>query len=531
MCDLVCWNANNTDSHESKENTMHNVLQMLEATAKRLPNKMAVADPNSELTFEQLRDTAQRMGTWLVKHGDMRPREAVALYMEKTPLTWAAMLGTVYAGGFYSAIDVRQPKNRVQSICETLRPAVVLVDAEHEDEAREILGDGSFRLVRIEELVDEGADPTTLDAVRAQATDLDPLYVNFTSGSTGVPKGVMVGHRSTLDFIADFSDVFGIDETDVIANQAPFDFDVSVKDIYTSLLTGASMYLVPRAYFSNPTQLMDYLCSCEATTLTWAVSALCFVTIMGGLDYKVPTSVRRVMFSGEVMPPKQLAAWQEHLPQARFVNLYGPTEITCNCTYFEVKRVYEADETIPMGKPFGNKTVFLLDENDHLVEPSSAGVVGEVCVAGSCLALGYLGDLERTSQAFVQNPLNTRWRQTIYRTGDLARYDEDGNLVFSSRKDHQIKHLGQRIEMGDIEAAANGVNGVEQSCCLYDERRKRLVLCYVGALDRKGLKEQLRELLPHFMVPNNTKQLDEMPLTKNGKIDRAVLASLARIKR
>ncbi len=509
---------------------MHNVLQMLETTATRVPNKLAVADPESELTFEQLRDTAQSIGTWLATQGGVQPREAVALYLEKTPLAWAAMLGVVYAGGFYSVIDVRQTQNRVQSICNTLQPTLVLTDTAHEQDAHALLGDAT-RVVLINKIAEQRPDLALLDAIRTQATNMDPLYVNFTSGSTGTPKGVVAAHRSIMDFVAVFAETFGINESDILANQAPFDFDGSTKDIYTGLLTGATVRLIPRAYFSNPTQLMDYLCACEATTLTWAASALCFVSIMGGLDYKVPTTVRRVMFTGEVMPPKQLAVWQKHLPNARYVNLYGPTEITCNCTYFEVDRVYESDEIIPMGRQFVNKDVFLLNDKDELIKPADAGVVGEVCVAGSCLALGYLGAPDRTAKAFVQNPLNHRWSQTIYRTGDLARYNENGDLVFSSRKDHQIKHLGQRIEMGDIEAAANGVDGVEQSCCLYDNTRKRIVLCYVGTTGRKELKEQLRELLPHFMVPNNTKQLDKMPLTKNGKIDRTVLASLARIKR
>ena len=509
---------------------MDNVLELLEDTARKRPDKVAVSDPGSSLTFSELLGAARGIGTWLASAG-VSPREAVPLYLEKSPLALAAMLGAAYAGAFYSVIDVRQPEGRVRGICDTLQAGVVLTDAENERRARDILDGTGRRVVRIEDLAGVGPDEFVLREIRAQATDCDPLYANFTSGSTGVPKGVVVCHRSVIDFIGTFVQTFGIYERDRIANQAPFDFDVSVKDIYSCLLTGATLYLVPRAYFSNPTTLMDYLCECEATTLTWAVSALCFVSIMGGFDYRVPTSVRRVLFSGEVMPPKQLAVWRQHLPEATFANLYGPTEITCNCTYHVIDREYGADEAIPMGKPFPNETVFLLGEGDEPVGPSDVGRVGEVCVAGSCLALGYLGDPERTAKSFVQNPLNGRWRQTVYRTGDLARYDEEGNLVFVSRKDHQIKHLGQRIELGDIESAAQAVNGVERACCLYDDRRKRLVLCYVGDADRPSLKERLRELLPSYMVPNRTLRIEEMPLTKNGKIDRGILESHARIRR
>ena len=509
---------------------MNNVLELLETTAERLPNKTAVADPNSSLTFAELQHAAQRVGTWLVANG-VQPRCAVPLYLEKSPLALAAMLGAVYAGAFYSVIDVRQPDGRVRHICDTLQANVVLTDATNATRAHELFDDTSLRVVQIEDLAQTEVNEAALTRVRQNATDCDPLYVNFTSGSTGTPKGVVVCHRSVLDFTGVFVRTFGICEQDRIANQAPFDFDVSVKDIYSCLLTGATMHLVPRTYFSNPTELMDYLCACEATTLTWAVSALCFVSIMGGFDYRTPASIRRVLFSGEVMPPKQLAVWSQNLPEATFVNLYGPTEITCNCTYYVIDREYANDEVIPMGKPFANETVFLLNEKNELIEHANTTEAGEVCVAGTCLALGYLGEPERTAKAFVQNPLNPRWRQTIYRTGDLARYDENGDLVFASRKDNQIKHLGQRIELGDIEAAAQGVDGVEQACCLYDNQRKRLVLCYVGSIERKDLKSQLRVVLPSYMVPNKTKQLEKMPLTKNGKIDRNVLATLTRIKR
>lgn len=510
---------------------MQNVLCWLETSARRSPQKLAVASPDARLGYDELLRTARSMGTWLATCGNVRPLTAVALYLEKSPLALAAMLGAAYAGGFYSVIDVRQPEGRVRSICDALQPAVVLTDAANAEQAGVLFANMAVRLVRIEDIARHEADDELLETIRSGATDVDPLYVNFTSGSTGTPKGVVVCQRSVLDFIPVFTRTFGIAADDVIANQAPFDFDVSVKDIYSCLYVGASMHIVPRAYFSNPTQLMDYVCGCEATTLVWAVSALCFVSIMGGLDYRMPAALRRVLFSGEVMPPKQLATWQEHLPHTRFVNLYGPTEITCNCTYFEVERRYEASETIPMGRAFANERVFLLDEHDALVPPSSVGVAGEVCVSGTCLALGYLGDAERTAQAFVQNPLNRRWTETVYRTGDLAQYDEDGNLVFASRKDHQIKHLGQRIELGDIEAAAHGVEGVDRAVCLYDGQRKRLVLCYTGPVDRKDLKARLRELLPQYMVPNNTRQLGEMPLNKNGKIDRAALAAAARIRR
>lgn len=217
-----------------------------------------------------------------------------------------------------------------------------------------------------------------------------------------------------LDFIPQFAEIFGITQNDILGNQAPFDFDVSVKDLYTALYTGAKVQIIPRAYFSQPTKLMDYLADHEVTILVWAVSAMCFVSIMNGFSYRIPSHVRQVLFSGEVMPIKHLMKWKSALPHARFVNLYGPTEITCNCTYAILPdRDFAPDEALPIGRAFPNEKVFLLDENDALV--TVPGQAGEICVSGTALALGYYADPVRTAQAFTQNPLNTNWYERIYR--------------------------------------------------------------------------------------------------------------------
>ena len=224
------------------------------------------------------------------------------------------------------------------------------------------------------------------------------------------------------------------------------------------------------------------------------------------------------------MPPKQLAIWRAALPDATFVNVYGPTEVTCNCTYHVIERVYAKDEVIPMGRPFPNERVFLLDDEGHLVD--QPGVEGEICVVGTCLALGYYNDPEKTAGAFVQNPLTPAFPETMYRTGDIAVIDEEDRFVYRGRKDHQIKHLGQRIELGEIDAAAHATDGVERACTVYEPRKKRILMFYVGACERDALVATLKGVLPQYMVPNKIRQLDTMPLTKNGKIDRQALLEL-----
>ena len=227
------------------------------------------------------------------------------------------------------------------------------------------------------------------------------------------------------------------------------------------------------------------------------------------------------MFSGEVMPVKQLNKWRSRIPNAKYVNLYGPTEITCNCTYHIIDREYATDESIPIGIPFLNEKVFLLDEQDCLV--TGAGIEGEICVGGTCLAIGYYKDREKTDSSFVQNPLNDKYFERIYRTGDLGKYDTEGLLYYTSRKDFQIKHMGQRIELSDIDVSAMSVEGVERACSIYDGKHKKIILFYTGDIDKENLSLCIKEKLPSFMLPSKTIKLDDFPLNKNGKIDRGIL--------
>ena len=496
---------------------MKNILEYLEETAERLPDKAAFADETDSISFAQLRDDAKKIGTDLARRGCIR--KPVPLLMEKSLRTIRIMMGTVYAGGFYVILDASQPVDRLNRILETLQADILVAAPEHADMAAELSFGG--------EVLDAGglgeneADEGLLAEIAAQRLDVDPLYVLFTSGSTGMPKGVVVCHRSVIDFIDVFTETFGITEEDILGNQAPWDFDVSVKDIYSGLRTGATVQLIPKAFFSVPVRLLDYLEEKKVTNLTWAVSALAIISILKGFTYKVPSAIRRIMFSGETMPIRHLNYWREQYPDAMFVNLYGPTEITCNCTYYKIEKPFEVGDTIPIGKAFPNEKVFLLDEeNREVTEP---GKEGEICVSGTALALGYFRNPEQTAKAFVQNPLNDAWQETIYRTGDLGYYDEAGDLCFTSRKDFQIKHMGHRIELGEIETALEKIEQIRRSCCVFDEKRNKIVCFYQGDIDKKEISLEARKYLQDFMVPNVFRQMDELPITKNGKIDRKAL--------
>ena len=506
---------------------MKNVLQYLEMSCDKNSNKIAVIEEDKNCTYKDLVNYSKSVGTALTSYISLQ--EPVAVLMEKGINAVCSFFGAIYAGGFYSLLNPELPNDRLKQIIDVTQTKVIITDDEHFELANALISTNNINadvknnitILKIDDIKKHSIDEEKLDEIRNKSLDVNPLYANFTSGSTGVPKGVLVGHRSVIDFISIFTEQFGINSNDIIANQAPFDFDVSVKDIYSSIFTGATLLIVPRRLFSKPAELLDYLCEHNATTMIWAVSALCLITTFHGLDYKVPATVNKILFSGEVMPLKHLKQWVEKLPDALFVNLYGPTEITCNCTYHVIDKSLNYEKQIPMGHPFDNEEVFLLDDNNNLV--TELEKVGEICVRGTALALGYYNNTEQTNKSFVQNPLNKSFIDPIYKTGDLGFISKDGNFYFCGRKDFQIKHMGHRIELEEIELAINKNKEIQRVCCVYDEEKSKLYAFYIGNIDKMTLKEQLTKQLPIFMVPNVIKQIEEMPLTKNGKIDRKKL--------
>ena len=493
---------------------MYNLLDYLEITAGRCPEKLAFAEPKKSLTYGQLREQAMAIGTAVSRL--VQPRRAVVICLEKGVDAVAAFLGAMYAGCFYCYMDPKTPAARAEAIFAALKPGLI-ISAKGEG----LQADCPNAV--FSQLAETTADGFILQNIRSSMIDTDPAYCSFTSGSTGTPKGVLVSHRSVIDFIEVFTDLFHITQDDVMACQSPFDFDVSVKDLFSGLKTGASVVLVPKFYFVFLPNLLEYLDSNRVTTLIWAVSALCLLSERDALSYKRPEYLNKFIFSGEVMPAKHLLYWKGLYPQAKFINVYGPTEITCNCTYHILPDDYAGGE-IAMGVPFPNERVLLLDGEGKQV--TAPGALGEVCVAGTCVALGYCGLPEQTAAAFTANPLCQQWNERIYHTGDMARYGEDGLLYYAGRQDFQIKRHGRRVELGEVESALHALDGIQRTCVLYLKDTQKLIACYTGdEQERKALNKALGAALPDYMIPDDYVHYDSLPLNSHGKIDRTALTA------
>lgn len=494
-----------------------NVLEYLEHSARRFPDKSAYIDEKSSYTFSQLEQSARRVGSALC--GGLDKGSPVAVYMEKSVQQIAAFLGVAYAGCFYSPIDVDMPAQRVKLILDTLETEAVISDRCNERKLRDMNFTGTIYV--FDDMEQTEIDWDRLANIRRNAIDGDPLYAIFTSGSTGTPKGVLTSQRSAVNFTEWYCSAFDLSDAEIFGNQTPFYFDASVKDIYATLRCGATMYIIPRTLFSFPVRLIEYLNERKINCIDWVPSALVHIVNFKAFDKVMPRYLRKVMFLGEVMPTKQFNMWRAALPEIEYANLYGPTEATGDCTYYKVTRQLRDDEPIPIGYACENTDVLILNENN---ESAKQGELGEICVRGVSLALGYYNNPEKTEEVFVQNPLQKHYRELIYRTGDLGRYNEYGEIIYAARKDFQIKHMGHRIELGEIETAVGAVPGVRRVCCLYDTQKGKIVCVYEGEVSDVEIIRSIKRAVPKYMIPNIYHAVAKMPVNMSGKIDRPRLA-------
>ena len=492
------------------------ITDYLDSTAREMPNKIAFTDDKREITFNQLQTESYHIAMVLIEKGFWK--QPILIFMEKSVEVIAAFQGVSYSGNFYSPVDIDMPSDRIQKIVSKLNPAAIITNKECKDVAQTII-DGATIIV-YEEALEESFDTKRIRDCTERIIDTDAMYVLFTSGSTGTPKGVIVSHRAAVDFTEWAAEELKFNEESIMGNQCPLYFSMSIYDIFETLKCGCTTHIIPQRLFSQPTRLMQFLDDKKINTLIWVPSILMFISTLKALDRPHLKLLKNIFFGAEVLQTKHLNRWMDEYPQVRFVNIYGPTEVTDTCIFYDVKTKLKDDEIIPIGKACRNKECFLLDGDDLVTK---AGNIGEICVRGSGLAYGYYNDFERTQETFVQNPLNKAYDERIYRTGDLARYNEKGELVYVGRKDYQIKHRGHRIELGEIEAVVSALEGVEDCCCLYDKDKLRIVLFFSGAAEDKEVQEKLAERLPDYMVPGKRIKLDKMPKNINGKTNRQLL--------
>ena len=499
----------------------NSVLEYLESAAENFPNKTAFIDKNKQITFKETKKFSLCIAGEISKRYSKR-NSPILVYLPKNVDCIPVFMGILYSGNFYTPIDIKFPFQKVQTILDVLKPELIISDEKNSDT---LLKNGipADKILDIDSICFSN-EPCDSKKFLNEIISTDPVYTFFTSGSTGVPKGVIINNLSIIDYVDWAAEKFNITSETIMGSQSPFYFDISTQDIYATLKCAATLVIIPEEYFIFPVKALNFINEHDVNFLYWVPSAFVNVSKLDLLsEVKLP-NVNTMIFGGEVMPVKHLNYWLKNVPSLRCVsNVCGPTETTVNYSCYILDREFKDDELLPLGQPIPNRELLLLDENEKPV--TKQGELGEIYVRGVALSPGYYNNPQKTSEMFVQNPLNDLYPELVYKTGDLAFYNDRGELVYAGRKDFQIKHMGYRIELGEIETASNAIDEIKECCCFHDKTRDEIILCYVGNISAVDITSKLSRVLPKYMIPTRFEKIDQMPLNSNGKIDRKFLQS------
>lgn len=497
---------------------MENLVNCFSETVLKHPDKKAIALRDDSVTFAQLDSIARRYAASVRSSLPLESaNHPVGIFTNRdvNPVKW--FMGALYSHNFYVPIDPEMPDEKMRLLFDDAGFQVVLCDENNRDKLTAI---GYTGAVITPDSV--GVDEYKDDSAIAQ----DPAYMIYTSGSTGKPKGVLKSHGSVISFVNAYSQTFGFTSEEIIGNQTPFYFDAAAKDLYLMIKTGATIEIIPTELFSGTTDLVEYMNQKKISFCSWVPTALSLVAQMCPFSMVKPEYLKKMFFVGEVMPMKHLNKWREYLPEVKYVNLYGQSELAGICCYYEVTKTFENTDTLPMGRPLCNSKVYLVDEGVVVNEPNH---IGELYIVSDALATEYYKDSEKTANSFVEKDFG-EGPVRCFKTGDLAQYNEEGDLLFASRNDFQIKHMGRRIELGEIEVIAGGLSEVDRCCCLYNQEKKKIILfCQLTKdCDLTGIqiRSMLKEVLTSYMVPNKVVVMDSLPINANGKIDRQLLKTM-----
>ena len=503
----------------------NSLLDFFEETVSEQFDKIAVEHNGATITFGELQDRSEKLGFMISSLTGKIINRPIAVFLPKEINTVIADLGIMYSANPFMNLDVKTPKDRLKNIIELIKPIAVVSNKKYSG----LLSDLNIPMIIFDDIDWSSVtiDSDDISDLRRGLIDTDPMCLINTSGSTGTPKGVVLNHRSFMDFMSVSDEAFNFDGNEIIGSLSPVVFDIFDFELCMLMIHGSKIVVLDAMLGAFPARLLERMVAERVSFIFWVPSIMVNIANMGLLDKIELPDLELVWFAGEVFPTKQFLVWYDKLKNTRFANLYGPIEITLDCTYFVITERPAETEPLPIGIPYHNTDVLILNDNDKLC---AVGEEGELCVRGTSLAMGYYNNPEKTAAAFTQNPLNNSYPELIYRTGDMAYVREDGNIIFKGRKDSLIKHMGYRIELGEIEhVIENTLKLVKYCCAVYQYEKKEIVLYYQNdaEITDKDFRVALSKVFPAYMIPTVYIRMDELPRNTNGKIDRLFLKKQA----
>ena len=496
------------------------LIELFEETVRKYPQKVAVIDKDREIVFSDLRSKSLQLASALMALGIGQNRP-VGVFLDKSIESVYADLGILYAGDFYMNLDIKTPAERIRNILQLVEPAAIISTTRQIKPIEGIIP-STMKVILLDE-AGEGADVDAADIIGRLSTviDTDPSCIINTSGSTGTPKGVVLNHKSFFDFIDWAIDTFHFGDDLVMGSLSPIVFDIYSFELCMLMAKASTLVVLPAHLAAFPAKILEVLEQQKVNFLFWVPTIMVNIANMDLLSAFKLESLRTVWFAGEVFPTKQYNYWHHHLPEVTFANLYGPIEITLDCTYYIINKEIPDEEPLPIGYPCRNTDILILDDEDRAVK--EPGVEGELCVRGTSLAMGYYNNPEKTAAAFVQNPLNKAYPELIYRTGDIVCLNDEGLIMFKGRKDNIVKHMGYRTDLGEIEhVIINTLKLVKNGCIVYNQSEKQITLFYEAAeeIPVSEFRLQIGKVLPKYMIPTAFHHLEQLQRNANGKIDR-----------
>lgn len=499
-----------------------NILEYFEKTVEKHNEKVAVVDGECRITFAELAHNAWAVGTAILQKSNGQIKQPIAVFLPKSVECITADIGIIYSGNAYMNLDVKTPMQRIGNIIKLVQPAYIITDEKYLDVLKTVYR--AEQILLIDNLVKETPVHEALLKHLEQVIDTDPLCLINTSGSTGTPKSVVLNHKSFIDFTEWALTATKWTEDEIIGSLSPAIFDIYSFELCMLMAKSSTIVVIPDTFAAFPVKILQIMQKEKVSFIFWVPTIMVNIANMDLLNRMPLPELKMIWFAGEVFPTKQFNYWHSCLPETVFVNLYGPIEITLDCTYFIVNRDIPDNEPLPIGYPCRNTNILILDERDVLVtEPN---VEGELCVRGTSLAMGYYNNPEKTAAAFVQNPLNKSYPETIYRTGDIVCLNERNEILFKGRKDSLIKHSGYRIELTEIEhVIVNTLKLVNNGCAVYDFGKKEIVFFYEAKNEQSvaDFRKKIGKALPNYMIPTKYIHMDILPRNTNGKIDRLKL--------